>query len=413
MDTTTTVGFVNNDDNSDNSTMTVTATSPTSSQGSWVVDFDEGWGGLGAVPVPRSPEARGQHQHQHQQHRRLSPASSSLRGWAQVPASPPAAEYPAMMTNIHSPPQSPGSVRSVSSAGSAGSTGRAAAGEGLVALARDQNQNQNSDEPVRQSANANVNVNLMDISDVAPSSTSSRAPAAPVMSPTAGVGIVPRSLPFETLDSFETFEVLETQGFDQGSGGRSSWAGGAPAGMGAGPRVGVGCTSVDGVNEMEMDMETEMDMDVADFGDVNPAGGQQHQHHQHQHAFVMRAASGMTAAEAVEAIAEAAELRGITPTSVVLSHTQVSPPRASSGGGASLSPTLAQDGKDNDGHAQEMMFRHGHNRSGHSTAASYRSTPPRNSSPTSAGASVSAASAGVAGIPDVDAAGVAGSRVSG
>ena len=361
----TTGGFHNNDDNA---AMTVTAASPTSSQGSWVVDPDEGWDGLGAVPVPRSPEAPRQHQ---QQQRRVSPVSSSLRGWAQVPVSPPAAEYPAMI-NMHSPPQSPGSVRSVSSTGSGGS--RVAAGDGLVALARDQNQSSN--------------VQLMDVSSS--SSSSSSSPASPSASAAAG-GMVPRSLPFEA------FEAVDTQTFNQGTGGRGAWVGegGARAGIG----MGVGCTHVDDVNAMEM----EMDVAEHGFGEV-PAG-------EHEHAFVMRAAPGMTAAEAVEAIAEAAELRGITPTSVVLSHTQVSPSRQSSGG---ASPSLSQDGKEDEGgrgHAQETMFRHG----AHSPAASYRSmTPPRNPSPSSVGAGASAAArtAGVPAVPDVDAARVGASRVS-
>ena len=351
--------------------MTVAAASPTSSQGSWVVDPDEGWDGLGAMPVPRSPEACNQQ-------RRLSPASSSLRGWAQVPVSPPAAEYPAMLASIQSPPQSPASVRSVSSAGSSGSGGggaRVAAGDGLVALARDQNQS------VAEPARPDVNLSVMDVSDGEPSSSSSfssSASSSPVSTTGAAGGIVPRSLPFQT------FEALETQSFGQGSGG-------------GGLREGVGCTTVANVNAMEMEM------DVADFGEVNAAG-------EHEHAFVMRAAPGMTAAEAVEAIAEAAELRGITPTSVVLSHTQVSPSCASSGG---ASPSLAQEGKENKDHPQEIMFRHSQ---GHSPAASYRSmTPPRNPSPSNASASRGPGSttAGVPGVPGVEAARAGGSRVSG
>lgn len=358
----TTSGF--NPNNDGNAAMTVAAASPTSSQGSWVVDPDDGWDGLGAVPVPRSPEAS----HQGRQQPRLSPASMSLRGWAQVPVSPPAAEYPAMMANMHSPPQSPGSVRSMSSAGSSGSRGaRAAAGGGLVALARDQNQNQS------------LNLNPMDISDGdVERSFFSSSSSPPLSAAGAAGGIVPRSL------TFETFEALETHGFDQGS--RGSTGGG----------VGIGCTTVSDVNEIDMKMD--MDVPDADFGEVNQAG-------EHEHAFVMRAAPGMTAAEAVEAIAEAAELRGITPTSVVLSHTQVSPSRTSSGGASPFqSLSLAEEGKENEGHAQEIMFRPGHKHK-HIPAASYRSMkPPRNPSPPSAG--------GVAGVPDVDAARGGGSRVS-
>lgn len=95
------------------------AASPASSRGSWVVDpEDGGWDGVGVSP-PHSP-APAQRQH------RLSPAASPLRSWAQVPQSPPAAQYPT------SPPRSPGSVRS--SCSGSGS----AAGEGLVGLARDE-----------------------------------------------------------------------------------------------------------------------------------------------------------------------------------------------------------------------------------------------------------------------------------
>lgn len=345
------------------------------------MDPDEGWHGLGTAPVPRSPEVprQQQQQWQRQQQRRLSAASPSLSGWAQVPVSPPAAEYPAMMANAHSPPHSPSSVRSVSSAGSSGSGTRAAAGEGLVALARDQNENSERASP-------NANVTLMDVSNVAPSSSSSLPPAAGGGGgPRGGVGIAPRSLPFET------FEALETQDHDQGSGRRGAWAGGARAAqvLGGGER-GVGCTTVDDVNAMEMDL--------SHFGNVNPGG-------EHEHAFVMRAAPGMTTAEAVQAIAEAAEIRGITPTSVVLSRTQVSPSRLSNGGAPS---SLAREGKENEGHAQEMMFRHGHD---HSPAGSYRSmTPPGNSSP-SRDRAAAAASAGVAGVPDVDVAGLTGTRV--
>lgn len=163
--------------------------------------------------------------------------------------------------------------------------------------------------------------------------------------------------------------------------------------------VGVGCTTID---DVDVNVHA-MDMGVADLGDMNPTG-------EHEHAFVMRAAPGMTAAEAVEAIAEAAELRGITPTSVVLSHTQVSPSHLSSGGtptSGGASPSLAQEGKENEGLAQEIMFPH----------SSYRSmTPQLNHSPSSASARAAArgAASGVAGVPDVDVAiaGVVGSRVS-
>lgn len=95
------------------------AASPASSRGSWVVDpEDGGWDGVGISP-PHSPTPD---QRQHS----LSPVASPLRSWAQVPQSPPAAQYPT------SPPRSPGSVRS-SCSGSC-----SAAGEGLVGLARDE-----------------------------------------------------------------------------------------------------------------------------------------------------------------------------------------------------------------------------------------------------------------------------------
>ncbi|CAM9837010.1 unnamed protein product [Pylaiella littoralis] len=304
------------------------ATSPTSSQGSWVVDPDEGWDGLGAHPAPPSPAVPPQHQHQERQQERqqVSPTSSPLRSWARVPLSPPAAEYPTTMsTNTNSPPLSPCSVRSVRSASSGGSggsssSGRAAtAGEGLVALARDEN----SDDA------ALTLTSLMDVSDAAaPTAIGSQ-------SPSAVAAMVPRSLPFET------FEALEGQGF------QGAWAG--AAGGGRGTAV-VGYTTADDANAM--------DTDVADFAE--PAEG----------SFVMTAAPGMTAAEAVEAIAEAAELRGITPASVVLSRTAVSPPPSSLSSGA---PPPSEDGK---GAEQEIMFRQCQ------SPSSYQSrTLPRHASP--------------------------------
>lgn len=117
-------------DSADGLTTPARAPSPTSSQGSWVVDpEDGGWDGLGASPTPslRAQQQLHLEQQQQQQRRQGSPGSSPLRSWAQVPPSPPAAEYPSNA----SPPGSPGSVKS------AGSSGRAAGeGLGLVGLAR-------------------------------------------------------------------------------------------------------------------------------------------------------------------------------------------------------------------------------------------------------------------------------------
>lgn len=97
--------------------------SPTSSQGSWVVNpEDGGWDGLGVSP-PSSPRERlleQQQQEEEEEQRRRSPASSPIRSWTGVSGSPVAATYP---------PRSPGSVRSVGSGGSAA--------RGLVGLARD------------------------------------------------------------------------------------------------------------------------------------------------------------------------------------------------------------------------------------------------------------------------------------
>lgn len=100
--------------------------SPSSSQGSWVMDpEDGGWDGLGSKksspPSPR--EGLRAHQGLDQHDKPASPDSPLVQSWARVSSSPVAAEYPA------SPPCSPGSVRSAGSGGPAG--------EGLVGLARD------------------------------------------------------------------------------------------------------------------------------------------------------------------------------------------------------------------------------------------------------------------------------------
>lgn len=247
-----------------------------------------------------------------------------------------------MAINTNSPPLSPGSVRSARSASSGGSgsstsstsRGGAIAGEGLVALARDE------------SPNASL-TSLMDISGAAvPTANASQCPSA------AASAMVPRSLPFESL------EALEGQGFE------SAWAGGAGGGGGGGAGM-VGCTKVD-VNAM--------DMDVADF--VEPAAGG---------SFVMTAAPGMTAAEAVEAIAEAAELRGITPASVVLSRTAVSPSPSNLPSGV---PPPSEDGKEAE---QEVMFRHGQSPSRYRS----RTTAQNGSASSIAGRTTSTTSAGV------------------
>lgn len=111
------------------------AASPSSSQGSWVVDpEDGGWDGVGVSP-PHSPTPYPPHSlpPTPEQRQRLLPSpavASPLRSWAQVPQSPPpVAQYPTM-SSINSPPQSPASVRS--------SGGGSAAGEGLVGLVRDE-----------------------------------------------------------------------------------------------------------------------------------------------------------------------------------------------------------------------------------------------------------------------------------
>ncbi|CAM9169462.1 unnamed protein product [Ectocarpus sp. 4 AP-2014] len=334
--------------------------SPTSSQGSWVVDPDDGWDDSGSTnvspnelalsaAVPPSPESpRREH------HRRMPLSSSSpLRSWAQVPMSPPAAEYPAMTTNTgNSPPPSPSSVRSLKSVGSVssgggGSSRGSVAGEGLVALARDENPTPDTTPPLAS--------NIMDTSDsAAPTGAGSRSPAV----------LVPRPLPFET------FEVLEAQGFS-GAWGRAG-AGSASTGQGR---------EVDGVGAATAGM------DVSGFAD--PA----------DEAFVMTAAPGMTAAEAVEAIAEAAELTGITPTSVVLSRTTVSPSRASSG---RPSPNEGEE------KAEGVTFRRAHSSPAAAAAAAaaarFRAREPlRNLSSSSTANTAAAGAAGVARVPDIDA----------
>lgn len=118
------------------------AASPSSSQGSWVLDPEEGgwdgWDGLGASLTPSVCTPLRQTGHQQQQSQ-LSPLPSSvwtptlesspLRSWARVPQSSSAARYP----TATSPPRSPSSARSCSS----NSSGKAAS-EGLVGLARDE-----------------------------------------------------------------------------------------------------------------------------------------------------------------------------------------------------------------------------------------------------------------------------------
>lgn len=98
------------------------AVSPTSSQGSWVFDpEDGGWDGLGASPAQVGQIG----QQERLVQREASSAESLLHSWAGVPRSPPVAEYP-----TNSPPCSPISTRSRGSSG--------AAGEGLVGLAREE-----------------------------------------------------------------------------------------------------------------------------------------------------------------------------------------------------------------------------------------------------------------------------------
>ncbi|CAM9613482.1 unnamed protein product, partial [Ectocarpus sp. 8 AP-2014] len=331
--------------------------SPTSSQGSWVVDPDDGWDDSGSTnvspnelapsaAVPPSPESP-----HREHHRRTTPSSSPLRSWAQVPMSPPAAEYPAMTTNTaNSPPPSPGSVRSLKSVGSVssgggGSSRGSVAGEGLVALARDENPTPDTTPPLTS--------NVMDTSDsAAPNAVGSHSPAV----------LMPRSLPFET------FEALEAQGFSGAWGGAG--AGSASTGQGR---------EVDGVGAATAGM------DVSGFAD--PA----------DEAFVMTAAPGMTAAEAVEAIAEAAELTGVTPTSVVLSRTTVSPSRASSG---RPSPNEGEE------KAEGVAFRRAHSSPAAAAAAAARfraREPLRNLSSSSIANTAAAAAAGVARVPDIDA----------
>lgn len=324
-----------------------------------MVDPDDGWDDSGSTnvsrdelapsaAVPPSPESPRREHHRH-----TPPSSSPLRSWAQVPMSPPAAEYPAMTTNTaNSPPPSPGSVRSLKSVGSVSSGGGSSsrgpvAGEGLVALARDENPTPDTTPPLTS--------NVMDTSDsAAPRAVGSHSPAV----------LVPRSLPFET------FEALEAQGFS-GAWGRAG-AGSASTGQGR---------EVDGVGAPTAGM------DVSGFAD--PA----------DEAFVMTAAPGMTAAEAVEAIAEAAELTGVTPTSVVLSRTTVSPSRASSG---RPSPNQGEE------KAEGVTFRRAHSSPAAAAAAAaaarFRAREPlRNLSSSSTANTAAAAAAGVARVPDIDA----------
>ncbi|CAB1106012.1 unnamed protein product [Ectocarpus sp. CCAP 1310/34] len=337
--------------------------SPTSSQGSWVVDPDDGWDDSGSTnvgpnelppsaAVPPSPESP---RREHHRRTPLSP-SSPLRSWAQVPMSPPAAEYPAMTTSTaNSPPPSPGSVRSlksvgsVSSDGGGGSSRRSVAGEGLVALARDEN-------PTLDTTGAllltpRLASKVMDTSDsAAPTGAVSRSPAV----------LAPRSLPLET------FEALEAQGFS-----------GAWGGAGAGSASTGQDREVDGVGAATAGM------DVSGFPD--PA----------DEAFVMTAAPGMTAAEAVEAIAEAAELTGITPTSVVLSRTTMSPSRASSG---RPSPNEGEE------KAQGVTFRRAHGSPAATAAAArFRAREPLRNLSSSTANTAAAGAAGVARVPDIDA----------
>jgi len=129
-----------------------------------------------------------------------------------------------------------------------------------------------------------------------------------------------------------------------------------------------------------------MDMDMGDLGDM--ASG--------EHGFVMRAAQGMTAAEAVEAIAEAAELRGITPTSVVLSHTTVavSPSRLPPSS-AGTSPSRTREQQEQGGEEAESQ-----EQARAAAAASFGSmtmTPPRNPSPLRTAAAAATASAAASG----------------
>lgn len=160
----------------------------------------------------------------------------------------------------------------------------------------------------------------------------------------------------------------------------------------------MGCTAVDVTNTQSHDvnaMDTDMDMDLGDLGTITMASG--------EHGFVMRAAQGMTAAEAVEAIAEAAELRGITPTSdlMTLSHATVgvspSPSRMSPSSGGTTSPSgrIHQQDQDQD-QDREGKESEVEEQAHAATAASYRSmtmTPPRNSSPSRTAAGATAATA--------------------
>ncbi|CAM9611476.1 unnamed protein product, partial [Ectocarpus fasciculatus] len=348
--------------------------SPTSSQGSWVVDPDDGWDDsgsgsgsgsnngneLGPSAVPPSPESPPPSR---EHHRRTPPSSSPLRSWAQVPMSPPAAEYPAMTTSMaNSPPPSPGgSVRSLKSVGSASSGGSnssrgAVAGEGLVALARDEDPTPDTTPPPPPPPLASNGMDISDSAAAAPTAVGSDSPAV----------LVPRSLPFDT------FEALEAQGFS-GAWGRAG-AGSASAGQ--------GCREVDDVGAAATDM------DVSGFAD--PA----------DEAFVMTAAPGMTAAEAVEAIAEAAELTGVTPTSVVLSRTTVSPSRMSSG---RPSPSEGEE-KATEG----ITFRQAHSSPAAAAAAAaarFRARAPlRNLSSSSTANTPAAGAAGVARVPERDSA---------
>ncbi|CAM9642228.1 unnamed protein product [Hapterophycus canaliculatus] len=342
--------------------------SPTSSQGSWVVDPDDGWdgNGLGSRPVlVRTPDTHPRRLQQQQAAPSIS--SSPLRSWSQVPASPPAVEYPATMVNASSPPGSPAGSSSSSRSGgsrrsarSAGIGCSAAASGGLVALVLDESSDEEAAEPT--TARTGRTASLMDMSDA---ERMAEAAAGGSRSPSPAV-LVPRALHFDE-------ERFGAPGFEGTWGGGGGGRGEDPA-EGPAPAV-VGYTEVDDVNAM--------DMDVADFADpaaTAAAAGE-------PAAFVVTTAPGMTAAEAVEAIAEAAELRGITPSAVVLSRTTVSSPPRLSPSGAGGGPASPHEGDEKEG--EGIVFR-GHYR--HSPAAAslaadaYRSpTPPRNVSPTNAG----------------------------
>ncbi|CAM9266490.1 unnamed protein product, partial [Scytosiphon promiscuus] len=343
--------------------------SPTSSQGSWVVDPDDGWdgNGLGSRPVlVHTPDSHPRRMQQQQQQAAPSISSSTLRSWSQVPASPPAAEYPAMMTaagtSANSPPGSPTGSSSSSSVGSRRSarsvvsgSGSAASG-GLVALVLDESSDEEAAEPT-----AMAEAPLMDFSGATAVGSRSHSP---------GI-LVPRALPLDE-------ERFEAPGFEGAWGGAGGGGGGPRQ---ASPAAMVGCTEVDGVNVM--------DMDVADF--IDPAGSAAAAE---PAAFVVTTAPGMTAAEAVEAIAEAAELRGITPSAVVLSRTTVSSPLRLSPSGSRDGSASPREGDEKE--EEEIVYRGQYQHSGSGTPAAaedqdgYRSRTPSRT-PSNAGSATRAA----------------------